>query len=459
VSRRTRPSRLVVVAAAVTLLLSFAPAAARAQVEPPPAEVTANEVCGGDGCNDEIEAILQQIGLCPAGLPCPDEVLQRLEELLPVVCATEVPCSPEEATEVLEDLVPLLCPGEISCDPSEIQQQLQEIVARACADEGCNPSTFVALVLQIIADRVPASTSPKQQMLAIQLQLDDLDESLPQSPACGVVDKALVMPSPFDRLELPSVSGCLDESGNLEPAAIPGAKFALRSAQVDAGVGVGQGAYCQSGGENDPEDTPEDSEESDPYVWTSVRGYGATPKSYVIGNCHDDWALSVEKPDAGEGMSGAYINDEFGGCGYITRANVETLGGSSAPACGSGYPHVEDFGQYFNCSNALARQEQCSNRDGTAVPNDEACHRYFNVRPWKDVTQPQTELPFLSAVPAKNKKGTDRFKWRYVTRDGRYVLVKDTGRASGTGRWIFVNRSCLPDNLPGPHVAPGDLYG
>jgi hypothetical protein len=52
--------------------------------------------------------------------------------------------------------------------------------------------------------------------------------------------------------------------------------------------------------------------------------------------------------------------------------------------------------------------------------------------------------------------------WRYVTSDGKWVLVRDPRVPDGSGNWIFVARSCLPGTLPyqaPPVDAPlGNVY-
>ncbi len=36
--------------------------------------------------------------------------------------------------------------------------------------------------------------------------------------------------------------------------------------------------------------------------------------------------------------------------------------------------------------------------------------------------------------------------WRYVTKDRRWVMVRDTNRSINRGGWVFIKASALPSN-------------
>jgi hypothetical protein len=75
--------------------------------------------------------------------------------------------------------------------------------------------------------------------------------------------------------------------------------------------------------------------------------------------------------------------------------------------------------------------------DGESVPILTSCTRYLNVQPWSASATAGNDSPGM-LVP------TDRFYWRYLTRNGQWVL----GRMERPGTnvyydWAFVPRACV----------------
>jgi hypothetical protein len=66
----------------------------------------------------------------------------------------------------------------------------------------------------------------------------------------------------------------------------------------------------------------------------------------------------------------------------------------------------------------------CSDRNG-----------YGNVEPWKVPATPHNALGPIA-------DGTELL-WRYVSKDGRWVLVRDPHGEAGHPNWFFVHRGCV----------------
>lgn len=70
---------------------------------------------------------------------------------------------------------------------------------------------------------------------------------------------------------------------------------------------------------------------------------------------------------------------------------------------------------------------------------------YGNVRPWQVPAAASAPLPTSLVFGAP-------VRWRYVSRDGAFVMVRDPagGPTNGVGlqSWFFLPRDCLPYDLP-----------
>jgi len=70
---------------------------------------------------------------------------------------------------------------------------------------------------------------------------------------------------------------------------------------------------------------------------------------------------------------------------------------------------------------------------------------YGNVRPWEVPARPSAPIATSLAYGAP-------VRWRYISRDGKWVMVRNpaAGDTDGVGvqGWYFLPRGCLPANLP-----------
>lgn len=134
---------------------------------------------------------------------------------------------------------------------------------------------------------------------------------------------------------------------------------------------------------------------------------------------------------------GGYFGGHYTGCGWTKKIWLASSGGSGDTSCAS--PDRE-FATYAVLHNTNI------NTDGALVDNSAACNEYANARPWSTSAAP---VDFLRQIPAHaTYAGDKRLKWRYTTRYGSLVMVRDRAVADGQGNWVFVPRSCLPGTLP-----------
>ncbi len=171
------------------------------------------------------------------------------------------------------------------------------------------------------------------------------------------------------------------------------------------------------------------------------------PNSFVIGNAYPGWHDAVQgNPQFSNGpgnQSGAsyrwgYIFGEgFDRCAWLDDSSM-TLGVHD-PGAMCGGPQEIDTPNFFatytdGIHNDLPGDGSltymhyagsgCSDHDG-----------YGNVEPWR---VPATPKNSLGAVP--NGKA---LRWRYVSKDGEWVLVRDSAPPPNSPNWYFVHRGCV----------------
>jgi hypothetical protein len=186
------------------------------------------------------------------------------------------------------------------------------------------------------------------------------------------------------------------------------------------------------------------------HVVTSISTISYAPNSYVIGNAYPGWHDDVQgdaQRSAGPGNWGGasyrwgYLYGEsFNHCAWINDATaVGTEKIADGHTCGS--PQEIDTPYFLakytdGIHNDLAGDGSlthmhyagagCTDRNG-----------YGNVDPWEVPAVPRNST---GAVPDGHT-----LYWRYVSRDGHWVLVHD---AANNGKedapnWYFVHRGCI----------------
>jgi hypothetical protein len=174
----------------------------------------------------------------------------------------------------------------------------------------------------------------------------------------------------------------------------------------------------------------------------------ALGSGYVVGNARVKSKVDILGRE--KGMVYGYIWGNFRHCGWVYESNL-TKNPLSEPAkgkCSAGAAHHYSFRSFSN-GQRNCQPGHCSNGSSAHVDygasgcaaTGQAGKAYANVNPFKVPADPHDlygTLPDNSYV-----------LWRYVTKDGNWVMVHDGHVKSRAGfpqtasDWYFVNRSCL----------------
>jgi hypothetical protein len=114
-------------------------------------------------------------------------------------------------------------------------------------------------------------------------------------------------------------------------------------------------------------------------------------------------------------------------------ANIDPKTGTPSNQCPQAdifYPDQTGFARSFNCN--------CSGP--MKVNLITGANEWTNVQPWKN----PTGGPFINL---RTRAAGYCVEWRYVTRDGRWVMAKDRNVADIDGTWTFMERSAFPADL------------
>lgn len=166
--------------------------------------------------------------------------------------------------------------------------------------------------------------------------------------------------------------------------------------------------------------------------WTYARN---TVAGYVLGGAHSEWTFdAVGSESANDWFVGYLYGSTYQGCGWILAQDLKSKSGTPKVYCSSGWQLSESGfsnGQ-FNCSNGCGA--------GLKVDTTAAAQAYANVRPWEVPNEP-------TGATWSVEKGAC-VEWRYVTKAGSYVMVKNPAKADSEDSWAFIPRSSLPSSLP-----------
>ena len=172
------------------------------------------------------------------------------------------------------------------------------------------------------------------------------------------------------------------------------------------------------------------------------------PNSFVIGNAYAGWTDIIQGPSqfsAGPGNQGGanyrwgYLyGTNFDRCAWVESSAVDpTTSVHGTNRCGS--PQQINTPMFLSTytngeHNQLAGDGSITHMqyDGSGCTDTRA---FGNVEPWRDPATPANEV---FVVP--NGK---ELRWRYVTHDGRWVLVRDPAPTTGKPNWYFVHRGCV----------------
>ena len=172
------------------------------------------------------------------------------------------------------------------------------------------------------------------------------------------------------------------------------------------------------------------------------------PNSFVIGNAYPGWTDIIQGPtqnSSGPGNPnganyrwGYLYGENFDRCAWIDDNAVDpTTTHHGGNQCGT--PQQIDTPMFFASftngeHNQLAGDGSITHMqyDGSGCTDTRA---FGNVAPWRVPATPANEV---WVVPNGHE-----LRWRYVTRDGHWVLVRDPSPPAGEPNWYFVHRGCV----------------
>ena len=171
------------------------------------------------------------------------------------------------------------------------------------------------------------------------------------------------------------------------------------------------------------------------------------PNSYVIGNAYPNWTDLIQgnpqfsKGKGNEGGAhyrwGYLFGENFDHCAWVNDNDVDQGTHHDGARCGDPQqidtPHF--LATYTNGDhNTLAGDGSethmhyagsgCTDRRG-----------FGNVEPWRVPATPKNEV---GTIPDGKL-----LRWRYVSRDGNWVLVRDPAPLANEPNWYFVHRGCV----------------
>ncbi|MFD3762014.1 hypothetical protein [Streptomyces sp. NPDC058622] len=170
------------------------------------------------------------------------------------------------------------------------------------------------------------------------------------------------------------------------------------------------------------------------------------PHSYVLGTAYRNWTVDVQGEQSG-GYRWGRVHGDLNACLW-TFAGAVAGSASAANSCGSATTlPTSQFtnGQIGGSADdgatvATVARSGCGTWDGSHIRG------YGNVQPWK--------VPSVASTPVNGRIAVGQtVLWRYVSRDGKWVMIRDPRADStdGVGQqgWYFIPRGCLPAALPG----------
>ncbi len=170
------------------------------------------------------------------------------------------------------------------------------------------------------------------------------------------------------------------------------------------------------------------------------------PRSYVVGTAYRDWTADVHG-EQDSGYRWARVYGTLNTCLWIYSGAIsgsQTIDDSCPSA---NWMPVSQFtnGQIGGSADdgatvATVPGAGCQTWNGTHIIG------YGNVRPW--------QVPSVASASLASQVAIGQtVRWRYVSRDGKWVMIRDprAGTTDGVGQqgWYFIPRGCLPASLPG----------
>jgi hypothetical protein len=170
------------------------------------------------------------------------------------------------------------------------------------------------------------------------------------------------------------------------------------------------------------------------------------PNSFVIGNAYGGWTDLVQgnaQFSAGPGNEGGagyrwgyLFGEDFDRCAWINTNDVKD-NGNQDPRCGDAQQiDTPLFMSTFSNGehNSLAGDGSVTHMHYTGSGCSDT-HGYGNVEPWRVPATPNNDI---GEVPDGKE-----LLWRYVSRGGGWVMVRDPAPPANQPNWYFVQRGCI----------------
>jgi hypothetical protein len=168
------------------------------------------------------------------------------------------------------------------------------------------------------------------------------------------------------------------------------------------------------------------------------------PNSYIIGNAYAGWTDVIQGNPEGGGNGLTYrwgylYGPRFDACAWI-GSGQSTATQNANDMCGT--PQQQDTPYFVATYTDGTVSPGVSDGSPTTRTGAAGCGTgYGNVEPW--------EVPATPGSP-RTVASTDNLLWRYVSKDGNWVMVRDTDTPSTQGNpgatipnWFFMPRDCL----------------
>jgi hypothetical protein len=196
---------------------------------------------------------------------------------------------------------------------------------------------------------------------------------------------------------------------------------------------------------DDATDTTDEALAKDHVTRISTISYA--PNSFVIGNAYPNWTDDVQgdpqfargpgNPNGAAYRWGYLFGENFDHCAWINNRDLSPGAHAKGSRCGS--PQEIDTAHFAATYTNGDRNDLVSDGSATHMQyNGAGCvdkNAYGNVAPWR---VPATPANKVGQVP--NGKV---LRWRYVSKDGHWVLVRDPNPPANQPNWYFVQRGCV----------------
>ena len=172
------------------------------------------------------------------------------------------------------------------------------------------------------------------------------------------------------------------------------------------------------------------------------------PNSFVIGNAYPGWTDEVQgdpqfssgpgNPHGASYRWGFLFGENFDRCAWINDADVDSDGAGRHPGARCGSPQQIDTPYFVDTFTNGVRNDLVGDGSDTNMHyTGSGCtdtNGYGNVAPWR---VPATPANRIGQIPDGRL-----LKWRYVSKDGDWVLVRDPTPGMSPN-WYFVQRGCV----------------